>query len=73
MINLTHSGKKKSSLSNNGQKTITWRAVFQGSHKLIYIDKKPLKATLGKDWQGKTFSFADVRVHPVQQAKAEVK
>ncbi|TKK70353.1 hypothetical protein FC093_06295 [Ilyomonas limi] len=73
MINLTHSGKKKSLLSNNGQKTITWRAVFQGSHKLIYINKKPLKATLGKDWLGNTFSFADVMVHPVQQAEAEVK
>lgn len=73
MISITHSGKKKSLLNNNGQKTITWRAVFQGAHKLVYVNKKPVKTTISKDWLGNPFSFADVTVYPAERIEAEIR
>ena len=64
LISVTHSGDKQSSLTNEGKKTVAWRAKFSGDYTSIYVNNKPAKVTKEKDWLGNIISFTEVTVEP---------
>ena len=73
LISVTHTGSKRSSLTNAGKKAVTWRARFSGDHTLIYVNNKPASIRKEKDWLGNIISFTDVIVEPGKVINIHVK
>lgn len=61
-ITIKHSGNKQSSFTNNGNKTLTWRACFSGHYPALFVNKTAIKTTHEKDWLGNEISFVKVEV-----------
>jgi hypothetical protein len=61
-VMMQHKGDRFSELTNQGSKTIVWKAKFAGDHKTIFFNGKPLKAKQEKDEWGKSISFVTVDV-----------
>jgi hypothetical protein len=73
LINVDHLNKKKSVLTNNGNKAINWKACFYGKHTLIYINAKAYRAIYKIDGGGNTVSYASVKVNAGDVIAAYVK
>jgi len=70
-VNLTHFNKKASTILNTGNKTISWRPMFSGGFKFIYINGKPLQARHDKNSTGGIISYTDVTVNAGQKVSAK--
>ncbi|MBD1364255.1 hypothetical protein IDJ77_10590 [Mucilaginibacter sp. ZT4R22] len=73
LINIRHVNKKKSVLTNKGNKMVNWRASFYGNHALIYINAIAHKAIYKKDGTGNAVSYASVKVNAGDVITAYVK
>ena len=73
VINISHINKKKSILTNKGNKAVNWRASFYGKHALIYVNAIAVKAIHQEDGNGNTVSYANVKVNAGKAATAYVK
>ncbi len=66
-VNLKHC-KKESTLTNNGKKTVTWRAAFHGNHSWLLMNGKKVKAFLQTDIMDNQTSYTDIRLLPGKTA-----
>jgi hypothetical protein len=73
VVSVEHNAKTKSTFTNNGNKTINWKASFRNSHKVIYINNKAIKAKREFDASGKLLSYVIIPVVSGQTVSARVK
>jgi hypothetical protein len=71
-INITHIGNNKSSMRNNGDEPITWRAMFSGRYSKAQVGKRPLAVKTDKDKQGRDITYVDLLLYPGQQIEITV-
>ena len=73
LIDIRHINKKKSVLTNMGNKAVNWKASFYGNHARIYINAIAHKANYKKDGTGNTVSYANVKVNAGETAAAYIR
>jgi hypothetical protein len=72
LISIIHTGSKKSSMSNNGNESITWRAMFRGKYSKAQVENKSVTAKTEKDKQGNDISYVDILLGPGKQIEVTV-
>ncbi|MGA2408678.1 MAG: hypothetical protein ABSF81_18280 [Bacteroidales bacterium] len=71
-INIIHTGTTKSSMSNNGNKSITWQAMFRGKYSKAQAGNKFMTTKTEKDKQGYDISYVDILLAPGKQIEVTV-
>jgi hypothetical protein len=69
---ITHIGNSKTIMRNTGNKTITWRAMFNGNFHNGKANGKTIKINPGKDKQGSNISWFDIELKPGQKIEVTV-
>ncbi|NWJ52147.1 MAG: hypothetical protein HXX14_14925 [Bacteroidetes bacterium] len=72
-ISVQHYSTHKTLVTNKGDKSINWKAGFAGKYSTIYVDGKPVNASLVNNIDGSIFSVVNVMVQSGQQLEASVK
>lgn len=65
----THAANK-TAFTNQGKRTVIWRAAFYGSHNKIFVDGKIKKSSIAKDEAGRLFCYVDVTVNAGKKVMA---
>jgi hypothetical protein len=73
VININHDSKRKSVLTNNGKRSLSWKVRFYGDNKLIYVNNKAGKALHEKDINGSAVSYVIVKINGGEKISAYVK
>jgi alpha-galactosidase len=66
VVDVRHSGRKLSTLTNRAGDALNWRAVFEGKWKELAVDGHPSEAFRGTDEAGREVSWVTVTASPGQ-------
>ncbi len=71
LISVQHDSQTKTTFANKSDKSLIWRAAFQGSFKQIKVDGEAMTAMQFSDATGTIHSYLDVMVKTKSQVGAE--
>lgn len=72
-ISVRHNNSKSSSLTNDTNLTLTWKASFLGNHSTLVVDGKEYKAERIEDILGNKISYVSVELPVGKTMRAQVK
>lgn len=61
-VTVRHDGRQNSRFENNTGAPVRWRASFEGTHPVLYLGEKEIKATTATDLMGNVTSYIEVEV-----------
>jgi hypothetical protein len=73
MIDVRHTGRNESVLSNRSDKSITWTARFYSKLGILKVDGKSIAAKKGTDAAGDVFDYVEVIVGPHESKMVQAK
>jgi len=72
-IDIIHSDFRTTTMRNNGNQPVNWKATFLGRYKKAKAGKKRLNLRLEKDRRGNDISYVEVKLNPGQEMEITVR
>ncbi len=72
-VNIEHSGRKQTTMRNNGTVPIKWKASFMNKYKRAKVGKNTTTVKLEKNRRGDEISYVEVILNPGQEVEITVR